>query len=107
LDEDSVNFGVGVEGVDFGEQGGERGGFRKHKGATRNADLPGAGFLSGNIGTGRGILADADEDKSGGDARWERGGNAGRRLPMNLRSKGFSIEDTGRHGVRMQRTGEK
>jgi len=68
----------------------------------RNANFLGSGFLSRNIGAGCGIFADADEDKSRSDATFEEGGDARGGFAMNLGSKGFSIEDAGRHDARMQ-----
>ena len=50
LDEDSVNFWIGIEGVDFGQESREGGPFRKHQGMTRNADFLGPRLFSRNIG---------------------------------------------------------
>jgi len=68
----------------------------------RNANFFGSGFLSRNIGAGCGIFADADEYKARSDATFEECRDTSGGFAMNLGGKGFSIEDAGGHGARMQ-----
>jgi hypothetical protein len=67
LDEDAVDFGVSVEGIDFTKKSGQGSRLGKDHGVARDSDLLGASFLSGYIGSGSGVFTDADEDQTWGD----------------------------------------
>lgn len=107
LDEDAVDFWIGVEGVDFLEEGGKRGGFGENESAAGNSDFLGPCFLARDVGAGGGILADSDEDEAQGDASISQGGNAGGGGQMDLGGEGFAVEDAGGHIERVQGTGKK
>lgn len=101
LNENAVDFRVGVEGVDLPQEGGKGGVFRKHEGATGDADLPGAFLLAGDIGPGGWILTHANENQSGSDSQLTELLHPLGSLLVDLGGKSFPVEKSGRHAERM------
>lgn len=101
LNENAVNLGVGIEGIDFPEEGREGGVFREHQGPTVDADFPRALFLAGNVGSGGGIFSHPDKDQPGGYALLTEGLHPLRGLLMNLGGESFPIKKVGGHWPRM------
>jgi hypothetical protein len=103
LNENAMNEGISVQGVDFMEKGGQGGGGGKNEGAASDADFFGAGFFAGNVGAGGGVFPNANKDKFRGDASFVEGGDANCSFAVNRTGESFSVEDMCGHGKRLQR----
>ena len=101
LNQDAVDLGIGVESIDFLEEGGKRRGFRENEGPAGDTHLLGALFLPRDVSPGGGILADADEDEPRADAACLELFDAAGGFPVGTGRKSFPIEDPCRHGFRM------
>ena len=103
LNENAVDEGIGVQGVNFLEKGRQGGGGGKNEGVTGDADFFGAGFFAGNVGARGGVFPNANKDKFRGDASFAEGGDANCSFAVNRTGESFSIEDMCGHGKRLQR----
>lgn len=97
MNQDSVNFGIVVEGIDLAKEIRERCGIGQNESRTRNADLFCTAFFTGYVGAGGGVLPDANKDQPRGDAPFRKGGDTKCSFAVNRAGKNFSIEDMCRH----------
>jgi len=98
-----MDFGIGIEEIDFLEENGKRGRFGKDEGPTGNTCFLRTGFLAGDISPGGRIFPYSDENKTWDDSLLGQGGSPCGGFAVDLSGEGFSVEDACGHRTTMQR----